>query len=174
MAHLLRLITRFLLTAGFYHLRLQSPPSSAPVDLAHVAWSTPASLAGAPALALRCLRCPPHCRVGWMATATPTSPPCYARPWARCRPPRRRSLRTVALLLQPRLYRRVAALVFYLAPLGALLWVSPPPPCFCALAMVAWPASQACLPMLLLCHAVVVAQLKLVLLLLLFGSSMCC
>jgi hypothetical protein len=36
-------------------------------------------------------------------------------------PPRRCSSWTVALLPQPRLRRRVAALVFYLAPLGALL-----------------------------------------------------
>jgi hypothetical protein len=36
-------------------------------------------------------------------------------------PPRRCSFWTVALLPQPRLHRRVAALVFYLAPLGALL-----------------------------------------------------
>jgi hypothetical protein len=41
------------------------------------------------------------------------------------------------------------------------------PSSFCALAMVAWPASQACLPMPLLRHAIVVALLKLVLLLLL-------
>jgi hypothetical protein len=39
-----------------------------------------ASLTGAPTLALRCLRCPPHRHVGWMAAATPTSPPCCARP----------------------------------------------------------------------------------------------
>jgi hypothetical protein len=44
-----------------------------------------------------------------------------ARPRARCRSPRRRSHRTVALMPQPRLRRRVAALAFYLAPLGALL-----------------------------------------------------
>jgi hypothetical protein len=86
MAYPLRLIARFLLTAGFHRLCLQSPPSSsssAPVDLAHAAWSTPASFAGAPALALRCLRCPPRHRVGWMAAATPTSPPCCAWPLGR-------------------------------------------------------------------------------------------
>jgi hypothetical protein len=97
-----------------------------------------------------------------------------ARPLARCRPLRRCSFWTVASLPQPRLRHRVAALVFYLAPLGTLLWVSSSPPSFCVLTMVAWPASQACSPMLLLCHAVAAALLKLVLLLLLFCSSLCC
>jgi hypothetical protein len=86
MAYLFHLVARFLLTAGFRRLRLQSPPSpssSGPVDLAHAAWSTPASLVGVSALAQRCLRCPPCHRVGWMAAATPTSPPCCARPLGR-------------------------------------------------------------------------------------------
>jgi hypothetical protein len=86
MAYLLCLVALFLLTAGFCHLRLQSPPSpssSAPVDLAHAAWSTLASFAGAPALALWCLWCLPRRRIGCMAAATLTSPPCCAQPLGR-------------------------------------------------------------------------------------------
>jgi hypothetical protein len=86
MAYLLRLVTRFLLTAGFCRLCLQSPPSpssSALVDLALTAWFTLASLARASAQAPGCLRCLPHRRVSWMATATLTSPPCCARPLGR-------------------------------------------------------------------------------------------
>jgi hypothetical protein len=56
---------------------------------------------------------------------------------------------------------------------GSIPVSSSSPSSFCALAMVAWPASQACLPMLLLRHAVAVALLKPVLLLLLC-LSLCC
>jgi hypothetical protein len=50
-----------------------------PVDLALAAWSAPASLAGAFALAPRCLRwLSIAASVGWQS-ATPTSPPCCAR-----------------------------------------------------------------------------------------------
>jgi hypothetical protein len=58
---------------------------------------------------------------------------------------------------------------------GSIPVSSSSPSSFCALAMVAWPASQACLPMLLLRHAVAVAValLKPVLLLLLC-LSLCC
>jgi hypothetical protein len=54
-----------------------SPPIAAiavelrPVDLAPAAWSTPASLVGASALAPRCLWWPPRHRVGWMDVCNP-------------------------------------------------------------------------------------------------------
>jgi hypothetical protein len=164
---------------GFRQPCLQSPPSpmsSAPVDLAHAAWSTPVSFVGASVLALRCLRCSPHDRIGWKAAATLMSPPCCAWPLVR----EHDAASSPVQLLDGGLAATTEA-----APLcrhpgllpcssGSTPVSSSSPPSFWVLTLVAWPASQACLPILLLCHAVAVALLKLVLLLLLFCLSLCC
>jgi hypothetical protein len=138
-------------------------------------WSTPASFTGAPALALRCLRCLPRHRIGWMVAATPTSLPCCAWPLGREHDVAPSSVQPLDGGLAA---TTVAAPSCRHNGLRSCSLVSTPvsstPPCFCVLAMVAWPASQACLPMLLLCHAVAIVLLKLVLLLLLLCSSSTC
>jgi hypothetical protein len=126
------------------------------VDLALAAWSAPAGPAWASALASRCLR--------WLFVAssvgrqptTPTSPPgvVLGRSAVSTMPPPLPSqpldgglpATTVAAPMR----RRHGPLPrsFVSSPVSSFS-----SPCFYVHAMVAWPASQACLPMLLMCHA---------------------
>jgi hypothetical protein len=120
------------------------------VDLALKAWSALAGLAGASAPASWCLRWHLHRLIVWTASLQP-----------RCRP-LGAVLGLLAMSTMPLLavtasgrwlpcHNRgyadnVTAMTFFLASLRAHLWVRLLLPCLCVHVVVAWPASQACLP----------------------------
>jgi hypothetical protein len=141
-----------------HEVSLSSPPIVAiaaelrPVDLALAARSAPASLAGASALASGCLRWLfIAASVGWQP-ATPTSSPCCARPLGHEHDAAPSPSQPLDGGLVATTVAAPSCCRHGLLPCSS---VHPPvsffsSPCLSVLATVAWPASQACLPMLLL------------------------